>query len=258
MNDLVRDDLLLDALAAGLPAAGDPVGSLLGALRLDLDAAVAPAGAVPGVPVLPVRRARRSVAVVALAAAAGLAIGAMGAAAVAQADRPGDLLHAAHEVAFGHDDRTAAEAATLLDQVAGALARGDRAGARRLLAKAAPVVARVPDARARAALRARLDTLTRFAAEPPPTPKAAPTAAPTAGQVGHAGPDGQAGQGGRTGRPGPTGTEPSARPESQDEPGSGESGEPESREDRETGQPGPAESSHDGDAARPADDHGGD
>jgi hypothetical protein len=206
MNDLdvARDDLLLDALAAGLLVDDDPAVGLLSALRTSLDGAVAPLAPLAAAgPVGPVGRARRSLAVIALSAAAGLAIGAFGAAALARADRPGDLLNAARQAVLGGPDRASTEATALLDQAAGALARGDRAGARRLLAKAGPFVGRVGDEAVRERLRARLDALVVLAAEPPPGAGVAPRGAP--GTAGIAGTPG-AGSG-ESGRAGPSGTD---------------------------------------------------
>lgn len=215
MNDLdvARDDLLLDALAAGLLVDDDPAVALLSALRTSLDGAVAPLAPFVAVAPLagagPVRRARRSVAVIALSAAAGLAIGAFGAAALARADRPGDFLNAARQAVLGGPDRAATEATTLLDQAAGALARGDRAGARRLLAKAAPFVGRVGDEAVRERLRARLDALVVLAAEPPPASGAPSGVRGTSGSSGTPGAGSGAGSGesGRSGADGTGGTD---------------------------------------------------
>jgi hypothetical protein len=177
--DVARDDLALDALSAGLaPASDDPALDLLHALRADLDTA-APDGAVvpavvPGV-VVPLRR-RRTAAFMALAAAAGLVVGGITAGAVAVSDQPGEFLYAAHRAVLGSADHSAADVATLLDQAAGRLAVRDRAGARKLIAKARALLPSVPDAD-RTALRQRLDGLAALAAEPVPAPT--PTVTPS-------------------------------------------------------------------------------
>jgi hypothetical protein len=170
--DVARDDLALDALAAGtLPDGfgGDAAVGLLHALRTDLDDVVSPE---PGVaPVVPLRpRRRRSATVIALAAAAGIVVGGVAGGAVVVADRPGELLYAAHSAILGAEDHTAAQVTALLDDASGALARGDRATARRLLARATALIASVPDAGDRTALRTRAATLMGYAVEPTPSP----------------------------------------------------------------------------------------
>ena len=161
--DVVRDDLALDALAAGLrPEDSDETLDLLYALRTGIE---------PVAPVLPLPR-KRSGLFVALAAAAGIVVGGVTAGAVAVADRPGELLYAAHSAILGPTDRSGARVTELLDRASGALAAGDRAGARRLLAQAEAMIPSVPEGD-RAALRERLALLSGFAAEP--TPSATPS-----------------------------------------------------------------------------------
>jgi hypothetical protein len=172
--DVARDDLALDALANGLvPAGDDPALALLGALRGDLDDAVRPPAKVVA---LRERPRRRSGALLALAAAAGIVVGGITAGAVVSSDQPGELLYAAHNAILGEEDRAAAADVTkLLDEAAGALANGDRTGARRLLRRAEAAIPAVPVAAERAALRERLDTLTAFAVDPTPSPTPSPS-----------------------------------------------------------------------------------
>jgi len=162
--DVARDDLLLDALAAGrAPDSDDPTVALLAAFRTDLDAAVSPV-------VVPLRTRKRSATLIALAAAAGLVVGGL-TAGVAVSDKPGQLLYAAHEAIVGKATPSHADDVTkLLDQASGALARRDLAGARRLLAQASALLPRVSDTVTRDALKARLALLQSYAVEPTPSP----------------------------------------------------------------------------------------
>lgn len=185
MSDLeiARDDIALSAIAGGAtPDSDDPTLLLLASYRADLDDAAAEPVAVPALPmappaVVPPRSRRHRAALVALSAAAGLVVGGITAGVVAVSDRPGESLYAVHAAIFGAAEDTADEATALLDQAAGRLARGDRAGARRLLGQAAPLVGAAPESD-RARLRARLDDLMVLAAEPVrPSPR--PTSRPS-------------------------------------------------------------------------------
>lgn len=181
-NDLevARDDIALSAIAGGnAPDSDDPTLLLLQSFRADLDAAVAlPERIASERVVVPVRPRRRSASLVALSAAAGIVVGGVTAGAIAFSDRPGDVLYTAHAAVFGKAETRTSDVHALLDQAAGLLARGDRAGARRLLGRAATMVASVPESD-QPALRRRLDDLTAYAAEPArPTPSPAPTRTP--------------------------------------------------------------------------------
>jgi hypothetical protein len=206
--DVARDDLLLDALAAGrAPGSDDPTVALLAAFRTDLDAAVSPV-------VVPMRPRKRSATLIALAAAAGLVVGGLTAGAVAVSDKPGELLYSAHEAIVGKPAPTHAEdVTTLLDQASGALARRDLAGARRLLAQASALLPRVTDATARDALATRLALLQSYAVEPTPSPTVRPTRTPEPGDD-HGGSSGSGG----------SDDSPTTSPTSDDHSGSGSSG----------------------------------
>lgn len=203
--DVARDDLLLDALAAGrAPDSDDPTVALLAAFRTELDAAVSPV-------VVPMRPRRRSATFIAIAAAAGLVVGGL-TAGVAASDRPGEFLYAAHEAIVGKPAPSHAEDVTkLLDQASGALARRDLAGARRLLAQASALLPRVTDATTRDALRARLALLQSYAVQPTATPSPTRTTEP--------GDD----HGGSSGS-GSSDDSPTTSPSSDDHSGSGSSG----------------------------------
>jgi hypothetical protein len=163
--DVVRDDLALDALAAGtLPEGDDEVLGLLHAFRTDLEPVAAPAPVV-----LPLRpRRRRSASLIALSAAAGLILGGITAGAVVTADNPDQLFYAAHKAVLG-DPRAADRVSRLLDDAALALAKGDRRAARERLAKAAERLGDVDDPVERDALRDRLRRLGALAVEPVPS-----------------------------------------------------------------------------------------
>ena len=174
--DVARDDLALDALAAGTdPGADDAALSMLFALRTELDPPVHVTSERLA-PVVPIRSRRRSSLLFAIAAAAGLVVGGVTAGAVAVADRPGEFLHTTHVAVLGTNDESAAEATRLLDEAAATLARGDRPGARRLLDAAARVIGTVPDGDERSALRARHATLLLYVGE---APSASPTPSPS-------------------------------------------------------------------------------
>lgn len=158
--DVARDDLALDALAAGrLPEGADATLAALYALRTDLDGNVTP-----------LRRRPRTLLVAVAAAVAGLVVGG-----VVVSSRPGQPFYATHRVVFGGTDHTKADAVTaLLDRAAGRLARGDRVGARRVLAEAARLLPAVSGSD-RMRLTARLRDLTALAAEPTPAPVPTPS-----------------------------------------------------------------------------------
>ena len=189
MNDVARDELALDALAAGrAPEAGDEVLGLLHALRADLDGPAAtappvttPVATAPNVVPLRTRRPRRA-ALVALSAAAGLVVGGLTARAVVTADQPGQLLYAARKAVLG-DPKAAERVSRLLDDAAEALAEGDRREARRRLDQAAERLADVEDSGERAVLAGRLARLRALLAAPtpaaPPSPSASPDDDPT-------------------------------------------------------------------------------
>ncbi|HWL38433.1 MAG TPA: hypothetical protein VNQ77_19760 [Frankiaceae bacterium] len=163
--DIARDDLALDALAAGLvPDTDDEALLLLGALRTDLDL---PAQAPD---VVPLRRKPRRLAAVALSAAAGLILGGMTAGAVVTSDQPGELFYAAHKAVLG-DPRASERVTKLLDEAQEELDEGDRRGAIQRLDKAGERLGDVEDPVAREALRARLDRLRAIAAAPAPPPQ---------------------------------------------------------------------------------------
>lgn len=160
MNDIeiARDDLALDALAAGrAPEGDDAVLGLLHALRTDLDApATEPA-------VVPFRRRKRTGFFLGLSAAAGLIIGGLTAGAVVSADQPGQLLYAAHKAVLG-DSKAVERVDELLDDAAEEILEGDMDKARDRLDKAAERLGDVEDPDQRAALRARLNRLRALAA----------------------------------------------------------------------------------------------
>jgi hypothetical protein len=177
--DVTRDDLALDALAVGLlPEGDDETYGLLHALRIDLDAAPVPAAPVSDAPAVVVplrpRRRRRSGLFVALSAAAGIVVGGVTAGAVVVADRPGELLYAAHHAILGPTDHSARDVTALLDRASLALARGDRSGARTLLAQARALIPAVPDVADRTALRERLALLSSLTVTSTPVPSASP------------------------------------------------------------------------------------
>jgi hypothetical protein len=177
--DVTRDDLALDALAVGLlPEGDDETYGLLHALRIDLDAAPVPVAPVSDAPAVVVplrpRRRRRSGLFVALSAAAGIVVGGVTAGAVVVADRPGELLYAAHHAILGPTDHSAHDVTELLDRASLALARGDRSGARTLLAQARVLIPAVPDEADRTALRERLALLSSLTVTPTPVPSASP------------------------------------------------------------------------------------
>ncbi|HEU0132561.1 MAG TPA: hypothetical protein VFQ85_16370 [Mycobacteriales bacterium] len=224
MSDLeiARDDLALDALAAGeLPDGDDAAFGLLHALRAELDEAVAPAAPV----VVPLRpRRRRSATLIALSAAAGLVLGGLTAGAVVAADRPGEMLYAAHKAVLGASTPTAADKVTaVMDRAADALARGDRPGARRLLAQALAMVPAVSEEQ-RAALLQRHATLSRYALDPVPTATPSPDRhggrTPTATRSAEPGDD----NGGTSGTSGTSGSDDSGSDDSSGTSGSGTSG----------------------------------
>lgn len=164
--EIARDDLALDALAAGtVPDTDDEALLLLGALRTDLDA---PAAAPDVVPLR--RKPRRRLAAVALSAAAGLILGGMTAGAVVTSDQPGELFYAAHKAVLG-DPRASERVTKLLDEAEEELTEGDRRGAIQRLDKAAERLGDVEDPVARRTLRARLDRLRAIAASPAPSPQ---------------------------------------------------------------------------------------
>ena len=179
MSDVARDDLALDALAAGhLPDSDDEVFGLLGALRADLEppAPVIHAEATRVVPpvVVPLRRKRRPFALVALSAAAGLVLGGLATGAVVTSDQPGEVFYAARKAVLG-DPEQAERVTKLLDDAAEALAEGDRREARKRLEQARERLAGVEDGAEREALTARLDRLAAIAAAPAPRPSATPS-----------------------------------------------------------------------------------
>lgn len=169
MNDIeiARDDLALDALAAGrVPEGGDEVLGLLAAFRADLER--------PAPNVVPLRpRRRRPGALIALSAAAGLILGGITAGAVVTSDQPGELLYAAHKAVLG-DPREASRVARLIDEAAEEIAEGDLAKARDRLDKATARLGEVEDPAERAALRDRIARLRALAAPPSPRPSASP------------------------------------------------------------------------------------
>ena len=168
--DVARDDLALDALAAGVaPVGHDEVYGLLHALRTDLDPAADADDAATPPTVVPLRPRRRRLSLIALSAAAGLVLGGVTAGAVVTADQPGDLLYAARTAVLG-DPRAAERVTKLLDEAAEALAEGDREEAGKRLDKAVERLADVEDPAARAALRERVDRLRALAALPAPAP----------------------------------------------------------------------------------------
>jgi uncharacterized membrane protein YgcG len=170
MSEIARDDLALDALAAGrLPDGDDEVFGLLGALRADLDEPVDE----PAPVVVPLKRKRRPFAAVALSAAAGLIIGGFAAGAVVTSDQPGELFYAAHKAVLG-DPKAADRVTRLLDDAAEELAEGDRRGALKDLQDARERLADVEDPAVRRLLQERLDRLTVIASQP------APSASPSA------------------------------------------------------------------------------
>ncbi|HEV2889734.1 MAG TPA: hypothetical protein VGX28_05105 [Frankiaceae bacterium] len=180
MSDLevARDDIALSAIAAGnAPDSDDPTLLLLASYRADLDEAAAPPEPLRvDSTVVPLAPRRRRATLVALSAAAGIVVGGLTAGAVAVADRPGESLYAVHVAVFGKAETKTSDVTALLDQASGLLARGDRAGARRLLGRAAAAIPTVPESD-RPALRRRLDDLLPYAAEPArPTPRPTPTA----------------------------------------------------------------------------------
>lgn len=163
--DIARDDLALDALAAGtVPETGDEALLLLGALRTDLEA---PASA-PNV--VPLRRTPRRLAAVALSAAAGIVLGGMTAGAVVTSDQPGELFYAARKAVLG-DPRASERVTKLLDEAREELDEGDRRGAIQRLDQAAERLGDVEDPVARETLQARLDRLRAIAAAPAPSPQ---------------------------------------------------------------------------------------
>jgi hypothetical protein len=176
-NDLAiaRDDIALSAIANGAaPGSDDPTLLLLASFRADLDEAVAEPLRVTST-VVPLRPRRRRAGLIALSAAAGIAVGGLTAGAVAVADRPGESLYAVHAAVFGKAETRTEDVTALLDQAAGMLARGDRPAARRLLGQAASLIPNAPETE-QARLRARLDDLTVYAAEPArPSPAASPS-----------------------------------------------------------------------------------
>ena len=189
MNDVVRDELALDALAAGrAPEAADEVLGLLHALRADLDGpavtaqaptapvATAPVATAPTVVPLRTRRPHRA-ALVALSAAAGLVVGGLTAGAVVTADQPGELLYAARKAVLG-DPKAAERVSRLLDDAAEALAEGDRREARRRLDQAAERLGDVEDTGERAVLAGRLARLRALLAAPTPAATPSPSASP--------------------------------------------------------------------------------
>lgn len=163
--EIARDDLALDALAAGtVPDTDDEALLLLGALRADLDEPTAPN-------VVPLRRKpRRRLAAVALSAAAGIVLGGMTAGAVVTSDQPGELFYAAHKAVLG-DPKASERVEKLLDEAAEELDEGDRRGAIQRLDKAEERLGDVEDPLARRTLRERLDRLRALAAAPAPAPQ---------------------------------------------------------------------------------------
>lgn len=160
MNDIeiARDDLALDALAAGrAPEGDDAVLGLLLALRTDLDEPVSERA------VVPLRRRGRTGFFLGLSAAAGLVIGGLTAGAVVTADEPGQLLYAAHKAVLG-DSKAVERVDDLLDDAAEEILEGDLDKARDRLDKAAERLGDVEDPEQRAVLRARLDRLRALAA----------------------------------------------------------------------------------------------
>lgn len=164
--EIARDDLALDALAAGrVPDTDDEALLLLGALRTDLDASE---GVEPTV--VPLRRRPRRLTAVALSAAAGIILGGLTAGAVVTSDQPGELFYAAHKAVLG-DPRASERVTKLLDEAQEELTEGDRRGAIQRLDKAAERLGDVEDPVARETLRARLDRLRAIAAAPAPSPQ---------------------------------------------------------------------------------------
>jgi uncharacterized membrane protein YgcG len=169
MNDIeiARDDLALDALAAGRePEGGDEVLGLLAAFRADVEP--------PAPNVVPLRpRRRRPGALIALSAAAGLILGGITAGAVVTSDQPGELLYAAHKAVLG-DPREAGRVARLIDEAAEEIAEGDLEKARDRLDKATERLGEVEDPAERAALRDRIARLRALVAPSSPQPSASP------------------------------------------------------------------------------------
>jgi hypothetical protein len=165
--EIARDDLALDALAAGMvPDTDDEALLLLGALRTDLGAPAPDAA--PNV--VPLRRRPRRLAAVALSAAAGIILGGMTAGAVVTSDQPGELFYAAHKAVLG-DPRASQRVTKLLDEAAEELGEGDRRGAIQRLDKAQERLGDVEDPVARDTLLARLNRLRALAAAPAPAPQ---------------------------------------------------------------------------------------
>lgn len=167
--EIVRDDLALDALAAGLrPDGDDEVLGLLHALRTDLDETPAPV-------VVPLRpRRTRSGYLVGLSAAAGLILGGLAAGAVVSADQPGQLLYAARNAVLG-DPKAYDRVDELLDDALEEYTEGDVDKARDRLDKAAEELAEVEDATERRELQGRLDRLRALVGgAPSPAPRVTP------------------------------------------------------------------------------------